>query len=169
MKVAFLDRDGTIIEDYDDQAWSSVAKPVFLPKAIEGIKRIRDKGFEIIIITNQYLIGENIITIEQYNQITGLMIEELTNNDIQLLDIFHCPHSREISCSCRKPSTGMIDEALRKYPAINLHSSFLVGDSRVDIEVGNKIGLKTFSLSAQPKGLAYITARNLLEVAEMLE
>ncbi len=55
MKVAFLDRDGTIIEDYEDEFWRNVTEPVFIKGSIEGLKKIRQKGYEIIIITNQYL------------------------------------------------------------------------------------------------------------------
>jgi D-glycero-D-manno-heptose 1,7-bisphosphate phosphatase len=128
MKVAFLDRDGTIIEDYEDHAWSVVEKPIFLPKAIEGLKKIRESGYEIIIITNQYLIGENIITIEQYHKITALMLDELRRHGVEIFDIFFCPHSRNTNCQCRKPKTGMIDAALKKYPTIYLPSSFLAGD-----------------------------------------
>ena len=66
MKVAFLDRDGTIIEDYEDEFWRNVTEPVFINGSIEGLKKIRQKGYEIIIITNQYLIDEKIISIQQY-------------------------------------------------------------------------------------------------------
>ena len=66
MKVAFLDRDGTIIEDYEDEFWRNVTEPVFINGSIEGLRKIRQKGYEIIIITNQYLIDEKIISIQQY-------------------------------------------------------------------------------------------------------
>ena len=165
MKVAFLDRDGTIIEDYEDQAWRSVQKPVFLPNAIEGLKLFRHLGYELIVITNQYLIGENIITLEQYNKITELMVNELKNHGVSLLEIFYCPHSRSTKCSCRKPATGMIDAALLKNPTIQLPSSFIAGDSIVDIELGNKMGIRTFSLKAEANGLNYVKVNNLLDIA----
>ncbi|WP_069650132.1 hypothetical protein [Caloranaerobacter ferrireducens] len=54
MKVAFLDRDGTIIEDYEDEKWKYVKDPVFIKGAIKALKVMKEKGYEIIIITNQY-------------------------------------------------------------------------------------------------------------------
>lgn len=63
MKVAFLDRDGTIIEDYEDEKWKYVKEPVFIEGAIKALKAMKEKGYEIIIITNQYLINEGIITL----------------------------------------------------------------------------------------------------------
>jgi D-glycero-D-manno-heptose 1,7-bisphosphate phosphatase len=57
MKVAFLDRDGTIITDYPDYQWRYVQEPTFLDGAIDALQRIRAKGFAIIVVTNQYLSG----------------------------------------------------------------------------------------------------------------
>ena len=44
MKVAFLDRDGTIIRDYPDEVWPSVAQPEFINGCIEGLRRLQDLG-----------------------------------------------------------------------------------------------------------------------------
>ena len=66
MKVAFLDRDGTIIADYPDAQWAHVQEPLFLDGAIDALRSIRAKGYAIIVVTNQYLIGEGFITPEQY-------------------------------------------------------------------------------------------------------
>lgn len=61
MKVAFFDRDGTIAEDYPDEKWTHVNKPVFTPYALQTLKYINDLEYHVIIITNQYLIGEGFI------------------------------------------------------------------------------------------------------------
>ena len=67
MKAAFLDRDGTIIRDYPDALWASVSYPAFLPGAIDALKLLRRKGYHIIVVTNQYLIGEGLLSFEQYS------------------------------------------------------------------------------------------------------
>ena len=77
MKVAFVDRDGTINNDYEDYKWSYVDKPVFLRGSLEGLKEINKKGYQIIIITNQYLINDGIITLSQYNIFTEKLIQKL--------------------------------------------------------------------------------------------
>jgi len=56
VKVAFLDRDGTIIRDYPDNIWGSVNDPEFLTGSIQGMKELSELGFKFIVITNQYLI-----------------------------------------------------------------------------------------------------------------
>ena len=146
MKIAFLDRDGTIIEDYEDELWRSITEPIFINGAIDALKAIRQKGYKIIIITNQYLINEKIITLQQYKEVTDKFIRKLSDDGIEILDIFYCPHSREENCNCMKPKDGMIKMALEKYPKINLESSFIVGDSLCDVQLGERLGIKTFGI-----------------------
>lgn len=146
MKVGFLDRDGTIIEDYEDKLWSSITEPVFINGAIDALKAIRQKGYEIIIITNQYLINEKIITLERYKEITDKFIKILLDNGVEILDIFYCPHSKEENCNCMKPKDGMIKIALEKYPQIDMENSFIVGDSLCDIQLGERLGIKAFGI-----------------------
>ena len=64
MKIAFLDRDGTINKDYPDAEWTQIEDPEILPGAIEGMRELLARGYEIIVITNQYTIGEGLISLE---------------------------------------------------------------------------------------------------------
>ena len=88
MKIAFLDRDGTIIKDYPDNMWKDIKSPEFLDGSIETLQHIKDRGFEIIIITNQYLIGEGMITLEDYQKFNDLFLKTLKQNGINVLDVF---------------------------------------------------------------------------------
>jgi len=149
LKIGFLDRDGTIIEDYEDEFWSDITEPVFLKDSIDALKSIRQKGYEIIIITNQYLINQKIITLQQYEEITGKFVNKLLDNGIEILDIFYCPHTKEENCNCMKPKDGMIKKALEKYPEIDLEKSFIVGDSLCDIQLGERLQIKTFGIGLE--------------------
>ena len=57
IKVAFLDRNGTINKDYDDNVWKNINNQEILDGNIEGLKKIKYYGYKIIIITNQYIIA----------------------------------------------------------------------------------------------------------------
>lgn len=146
MKVAFFNRDGTIIEDYPDHKWTYLKNPVFLADSIQTLKRVNQEGYEIIIITNQYLINEGFISLEQYKDITAKMLDELSCHKIKILDVFHCPHRRNEGCGCIKPQTGMIMNAIMKYPNINIDQSFMIGDSIVDIELAINMKMKGFDI-----------------------
>lgn len=146
VKVAFFDRDGTIIEDYPDHQWTHIKDPVFLADSIETLKSVNQQGYEIIIITNQYLLNEGFISFEQYEDITKKMMNELTRQGVKILDIFYCPHSRTEGCNCIKPQTGMIVEAIKKYTGINIEESFMIGDSIVDVELAINMGMRGFGI-----------------------
>jgi D-glycero-D-manno-heptose 1,7-bisphosphate phosphatase len=146
LKVAFFDRDGTIIEDYPDQKWTYITNPVFLADSIQTLQSVYQRGYEIIIITNQYLINEGYISLEQYNDITTKMLFEFLCHNIKVLDVFHCPHRRDEGCDCIKPHTGMIRKAIMKYPNINTEQSFMIGDSIVDVELAINMKIKGFGI-----------------------
>ncbi|QTD40485.1 HAD-IIIA family hydrolase [Sporosarcina sp. Te-1] len=165
MKVAFFDRDGTIIEDYPDEEWTGITEPVFLRSAIDTLRQVRQRGYEIIIITNQYLINEGFITWEQYKEIHAKMLNELKKQDIDILAVFYCPHGRNEGCGCCKPETGMILQALNQYPAIDLKSSFVIGDSVVDMELAGRMNIRGFGINvAIPE-----STPNIYQVKEVSE
>lgn len=168
MKAAFLDRDGTIIEDYADELWSHKTEPVFLRGSMEALKAIKQKGYEIIIVTNQYLIDEKIITEEQYKDFTGKFVKEINDNGIEILDIFCCPHSRDSNCSCMKPKDGLIKMALEKYPDIDLESSFIAGDSLCDVELGKRLGIRTFGIRVSKEDGEAIMIDSLFDVVRYI-
>lgn len=151
MKIAFLDRDGTIIEDYKDEEWRDIEKPVFLEGTIKALKQLRQKGYKIIIVTNQYLINDEIITLKQYKSFNQKFLDVLSANKIDIQDVFFCPHSRKEKCNCFKPKPGLIHQALAKYPNIDMKNSFIVGDSDSDIELGSYFGLKSFGIKLNNK------------------
>jgi D-glycero-D-manno-heptose 1,7-bisphosphate phosphatase len=168
MKVAFVDRDGTINKDYQDDNWRTISEPEFLDGSIEALKRIREKNYQIIIITNQYLINDGFITMSQYRAFTEKLIQKLNSKNVDILDIFYCPHSKNENCSCFKPKTGLIDMALKKHPGIELEKSFIVGDSLSDVELGNRLGIKTFGINVKSGGFDYILIRSLLDTIKYL-
>lgn len=151
MKVAFFDRDGTIIEDYPDEVWTMIDTPTFIKGSIETLKKILDMGYKVIIITNQYLINEGFITIQQYNDITNKMLFTLRSQGIDILDVFYCAHSKSEECGCFKPKTGMIEKALKKYPNINMVEPFMIGDSLVDMELAINAKIRGFGIEVEKK------------------
>lgn len=147
MKIGFFDRDGTIIKDYPDEEWSTITHPEFLPGAIETLQQVMQKGYKIIIITNQYLINEGYLSLQQYEEMNKKMLEELTRHEVEIFDVFYCPHDRQEGCNCCKPQTGMVQNAIEKYPTIELNESFIIGDSIVDMELARQMNMVGFGIN----------------------
>lgn len=165
MKVAFLDRDGTIISDYPDAAWANITEPEFLPGSILALKKLQTAGYQIIIVSNQYLINEGIITETQFQLVQNRLLDILKKQGIDILDCFYCPHTDSDDCQCKKPKPGMILAALKKYPEIDLKDSFLVGDSLVDIGLAAYFGLPAYGIglsndSCKYRGFAPVASLN---------
>ncbi len=165
MKIAFLDRDGTINRDYEDSRWSFVQEPEILDGSIEGLLYLKEKGFKFIIITNQYIIGEGYITENDYHNFNNKLIDILASYGVEILDVFYCPHRRGSFCNCNKPSTGLIEQALEKYNNIDMNSSILIGDSLSDMELAEKMGLTFYGIKLDCDN----KLDNLSEISECLE
>ncbi|MGM9949213.1 MAG: D-glycero-alpha-D-manno-heptose-1,7-bisphosphate 7-phosphatase [Lysinibacillus sp.] len=171
MKVAFFDRDGTINVDYTDEEWTNKHTPELVDGALEALAAVRALGYEIIIITNQYLIDEGFITIEEYHAFSNKLLLLLEKSGITILDVFYCRHARWGNCPCMKPKAGMIKDALRKYPSIDLSRSFFIGDSRVDIELAYSLEMRGFGINVKTcpglKNITYI--ESIRELPVLLE
>lgn len=146
MKAAFLDRDGTIVRDYPDKLCAGQTKPDFLPGSLAGLAVLQSRGYELIVVTNQYLIGEGVITQRAYDAFTKKMLDVMTTHGVEIRDILYCPHARWENCRCAKPAPGMIEQALLKYPWIDLSVSFYVGDAPADRELAAHFHLPFFQI-----------------------
>jgi len=167
MKTAFLDRDGTIIEDYPDEVWRSITKPEFLNGSIEGMKKLIASGYTLIILTNQYLINEGIISESRYSNFTSLLLRELESSGIKILDVYYCPHRSDENCNCFKPNTGLFEKALNSYPEIDIEKSIMIGDSQCDLELAQNVGLKFHGLkggSIRDKECLYESIEHIADV-----
>ena len=141
-KAIFLDRDGVINKEV-----SYLSNPndfEFIEGSIEALKILKQKGFLIIIITNQAGIARGFFTEDTLEAIHNKMIRILKQNNIELDDIYYCPHHPEFTgpCDCRKPNTGMLLKAQLEYN-IDLTNSYIVGDTLNDIQTGKAARCKT--------------------------
>jgi len=138
IKVLFLDRDGVINEDIG--YLHEINKNVFIKNIFSVCKFFKNKGFEIVIITNQSGIGRGYFSEEDFQEFNSWMLKEFKKRGITILDVFYCPHKPETNCSCRKPKPGMFFKAKEKYN-IDMKKSWIIGDSIRDIESATKAGV----------------------------
>lgn len=169
MKIAFLDRDGTIVKDYPDAQWRGKVIPEVLIDALVGMKLLNQLGYKIIIVTNQYIINDGIISQTDYEKFTLNLELIFKAEGVHVLDTFFCPHSTSENCNCKKPKTGMIMAALEKYPALDLKNSIMIGDSESDAEMANRMRLPFYRVDSSilsGNGEAYASIK---EIATKLE
>ncbi len=143
MKIVFLDRDG-VISDYTPNDYVKTWEEFhFLSKSIDGLKKLASNGFQFIIISNQAGVNKGLISIENLRDVTEKMEKIFKDKGINILKTYYCPHTDEENCECRKPKTGLFQQANKDFGSIDFSKTFFIGDSPIDIEAGKNIGTKT--------------------------
>ena len=166
LKIAFLDRDGTIIKDYPDEKWREIKEPEFLKGSIEGLKRLKEMGYDFIIITNQYLINDGIISLHDYQQFTGKFLKKLKEENIDILKIYFCPHNEKDHCHCKKPKQGMIEQAKKDF-LIDMNNSIYIGDSHVDYLLAKHFNLTFYRINYNGDNVK--SYRSILEISKQIK
>lgn len=150
-RAIFLDRDGTI--NVSKGFISKADDLELIPGTIDAIKAINKSGALAIVITNQPVIARGECSFEELHNIHNKLKTLLGEKGAFVDDIFYCPHHPDkgfegevpelkFDCECRKPKTGMIEEAVKKYN-IDLSKSYMVGDSTMDLETARNAGIKS--------------------------
>ncbi len=133
----FIDRDGTINEDY-----GYIGDPDRL-RLIEGaaaaIKRLNDAGVPVVVITNQSGVARGYYTEEDLHRVNDRLVELLALEGASIDGLYYCPHHPEQGCECRKPGRGLVDKAAEELD-IDLDTSFIVGDKVSDVELAENVG-----------------------------
>lgn len=140
----FLDRDGTLNREVD--YLRRVEDLELLPGVAPALRRLAEAGFALVVVTNQSGIGRGLLDEERLAAIHARLTRDLAAEGVELLDVLWCPHLPPeepggVECSCRKPAPGMLLEAARRH-GLDLHRSWMVGDSLRDAEAGVAAGVR---------------------------
>ncbi len=138
IKTIFLDRDGVINKEIN--YLYKIKDFEFIKGVFTACKYLQNLDYKFIVITNQSGISRKIYSENDYQIITSWMIKQFNKNDIDLLDVLHCPHLPNTNCNCRKPKPGLLLEAKSKYN-INMKNSWMIGDKEADIIAANSAGI----------------------------
>ena len=146
--AVFLDRDGTLMEDADYcHAPSQVA---VYPGTAWELRRLKEGGYRLVIVTNQSGIGRGYFTETNYQRVQAELFRQLGSPD--LIDaVYHCPDTPFVDSPRRKPAPGMILEAAREHD-LDLSRSYIVGDKADDLACGRHAGLAGGVLVLTGKG-----------------
>ena len=137
--AVFLDRDGTIINDI-----GYLADPggiSFYHGVPEALKRLQDRGYLLVVITNQSGIGRGFFDEETVLAVNLTMLRLLREKSVEVAAIYYCPHHPEDNCRCRKPELLMVQRAQGDL-GIDLSRSWVVGDIDKDVRIGIRAGLR---------------------------
>lgn len=133
-KIIFLDRDGVINRKAPPhQHIHSINDFIILPNVDNALNYCKNKGYKIIVVTNQ-----RTVTQDEINTIHSYMLQLLPQIDA----VYTCNHEDGV-CDCRKPKPGLLYQAEQDFQ-IDKNQSMLFGDSLSDIEAAEKFGIKGY-------------------------
>jgi D-glycero-D-manno-heptose 1,7-bisphosphate phosphatase len=145
--AVFLDRDGTLNEDFgyvhrvSDFRW--------LPGAVNAIRRLNDSGCYVFVATNQSGVARGMYDEAAVRQLHDWINQELHAAGAHIDDMRYCPHHPEADiaayrtiCSCRKPAPGMLLDLMNCWPVIR-EASIMIGDRDSDAAAGNAAGIRS--------------------------
>lgn len=145
--AVFIDRDGVL--NVDHGYVYEVDDFEFIEGAIEACQQIKQKGYLLILVTNQSGIGRGYYTEAEFHNLTEWMDWSLADRGVDLDGIYYCPHHPDAVvaefkqvCDCRKPRPGMLLTAAKELK-VDMSRSYFVGDKTADIMAGKAAGVAT--------------------------
>jgi len=143
-KCVFLDRDGVLNEDRADYVYR-VEDFRILPGVVEGLKKLKEAGYLLIVVTNQAGIAKGLYTPEDVLTCHHYLQEQCGH----LIDaLYYCPHHPDFSSESlrRKPNSLMLEKAIARYN-IDVAQSWMFGDAPRDMQAGRRVGVRTVHIT----------------------
>lgn len=151
LRTVFLDRDGVLNEKMPAGRYvTSWAEFRVLPGVPEAIARLNRAGVRAVVVSNQRGIALGLYTAAELDAIHSAFQQLLATHSAHpgahpgahIDAFFVCPHAIG-QCNCRKPLTGLFEQAVACFPEISAATSVMIGDSLVDMEFGRRVGMAT--------------------------
>ena len=140
-RALFIDRDGTLIAEPDDQQVDRLDKVRLLGGVVPALLTLTADGYRLLMVTNQDGLGTASFPKAEFESVQQFVLDLFTSQGIQFDAVFVCPHREEDRCECRKPRTGLLTRYLAATD-LDLEGSAVIGDRATDMELAGNIGVR---------------------------
>lgn len=167
IKVLFIDRDGTIIKEPEDEQIDSLEKLEFLPAVITNLRKITEQSnYTLVMVTNQDGLGTKSFPEDTFWPAHTKMLQILEGEGIHFSEILIDRSFPEDNAPTRKPRTGLLNQYFS--PEYDLQNSFVIGDRTSDIELAKNLGSKSVFINEQTHSDASLTATSWDDIYRFL-
>lgn len=142
-RALFVDRDGTII--VDEVYAKDPERVTLIPGAAEALARARERGFCVVLVSNQSGIARGLLTDHDLRRVHHRMVELLAAAGTRIDASYYCTDGPDDGCSCRKPAPGLLWHAADDH-GLDVTRSIMVGDKVSDVEAGRAAGCRRVML-----------------------
>ncbi len=147
MKYAFIDRDGTLIQEPHDEQVDALEKVRLVPFVIQSLQRLQAAGYVLVMVTNQDGLGTQSFPQADFDAPHRHMLDIFSSQGITFEEVLICPHRPADHCSCRKPQVGLVQGYLGSH--MDRKHSFVVGDRSSDAELAKNMGIEGYVLGPE--------------------
>jgi D-glycero-alpha-D-manno-heptose 1-phosphate guanylyltransferase len=147
----FLDRDGVINELRPEDYVKNESEFQWIEGSKEAIRDLSKIFGRIVVVTNQQGIGKGLMTEYDLEKIHWKMQNEAEWIGGKIDRVYYCPHLASVNSKCRKPDTGMAEQAKTDFPDIDFNKSFMIGDSSSDMEFGIRLRMITVKIGKEDR------------------
>ena len=166
--MLFIDRDGTILTEPEDEQVDSFEKLTFLPGAISCLSKIaKETDYELVMVTNQDGLGTASFPEDTFWPVQNKMLEILKGEGVAFAEIFIDKTMPSEKAPTRKPGTALLVRYLAS--GIDLNSSYVIGDRLTDIELARNIGCKVIYVCDKSNPEAEITTKDWNDIYKYLK
>ncbi len=145
-KVLFIDRDGTLIKEPEDEQIDSFEKLVFVEGVFRNLSFIRKNlDFEFVMVSNQDGLGTDSFPEDTFWPVHNFILQTLKGEGIEFDNILIDRHFPEDNHPCRKPGTGLLTQYINN-PEYDLAGSYVIGDRETDAQLAENLGCKSLIL-----------------------
>jgi len=175
ISYVFLDRDGVLNRSPAGSFVTCWEQFEVLPGVEQALTHINRSGRKAIVVTNQRGVALGLHSEVELRGLHELFLRHLAQHGARLDAIYYCPHG-DGQCSCRKPQTGMFEQAFQDFPGACADNSVMVGDSLADMEAAARLGMRSVFIAdpaapprpdaARAAALAKASATSLLDFVQ---
>src|SRR5271157_5159586 len=173
-RFVLLDRDGVINRRIISGYVTCWEKFVFLPGALEALRLLNEKNYQVIVVSNQAGVGKGLMSAADLDEVTLRFNAEVEAHGGRILSVYYCTHRAEDGCECRKPKPGLLRHAQAEHH-FDFERAFLVGDTESDLRAAHAAGCPAIMVSGTPVSALEklphaprLTVPTLLAAAEFL-
>ncbi|MEP7314226.1 MAG: histidinol-phosphatase, partial [Pseudomonadota bacterium] len=141
VKVLFVDRDGTLIEEPPDEQVDSLEKVRFMPGVFAALAQLTRSGYRLVMVTNQDGLGTASFPQESFDLPQNFVLASFASQGIHFDAVCICPHRPADNCDCRKPKPGLVAEYLHT-TTIDMARSAVIGDRLTDLAFATNLGIR---------------------------
>lgn len=171
-KILFMDRDGTLIKEPEDQQIDSLDKLEFIPGVFRVLYQLINQfDYELVMVSNQDGLGTKAYPIDSFNLVQNMLLKTLQSEGINFSEILIDSSYSEDNNPNRKPNIGMVKKYLNS--ELDYRNSYVIGDRLTDLQLAQNMGIKGILLNYKPdkinnNAMLYV-CKNWIDILEIIK